>query len=42
MLLFNMYLLFLILALAAWLITIVLELRGNAPDQDTDQSAVTD
>ena len=42
MLLFNTYLLFLVLALSAWLITIVVELRGAAASPGADQRAVTD
>jgi len=42
MLLFNMYLLFLVLALAAWLITTLLELRRAAVQDDANENAVTD
>jgi hypothetical protein len=41
MLLFNAYLLFLALALALWLTTIVLELRGAA-SPDAEEPAITD
>jgi len=42
MLLFNTYLLFLVLALAAWLITIIVEVRRAARTAETDERAVTD
>ena len=42
MLLFNTYLAFLVLALAAWLVTIVVELRGAASSTEAGDGAVTD
>jgi len=42
MLLFNTYLAFLALALAAWLITIIVELRGVASSPDAEEAAATD
>jgi hypothetical protein len=42
MLLFNTYLLFLGLALAVWLITIVVELRRAESSPDAQDGAVTD
>jgi thiol:disulfide interchange protein len=42
MLLFNTYLAFLVLALATWLITIVVELRGAPSNPDAEEVVVTD
>ena len=42
MLLFNTYLLFLVLALSAWLFTIAVELRSAAASPDADERAVAD
>jgi hypothetical protein len=42
MLLFNTYLLFLVLALATWLITIVVEMRRSAPSAEAEERAVTE
>ena len=42
MLLFNTYLLFLVLALSAWMVTLFLELRGAAAGQDAAERVVTD
>ena len=42
MLLFNTYLAFLVLALAAWLITIVVELRGSVSSPEAAEGAGTD
>ena len=42
MLLFNMYVVFLILALAVWLITVIDELRSTAPTTDSSERAVVE
>jgi hypothetical protein len=42
MLLFNTYLLFLLLALAIWLTTIAVEVRGAASSPEAQESAATD
>ncbi len=42
MLLFNTYLAFLVVALAAWLVTIVVELRGAPSSANAEEGVLTD